>query len=294
MSCFMPTAPAQLFLSVLELTLWFAGGGLLLWVLFSPRQRARWLGIRTLPQLSLTPGEFIFGAVVIFLCGMAGTAAVQLTIGKKVAAASEHESLKLLVYGLANYAGAAVGWRVVFPYLIRSWQIGNYPPPTRSTRVTLGWSEVTGYAMGTVLVAMPLLVLVSLGWVSLLRAIGLPDQPQDLIALFAQMKSPWIAAGMLLIACVLAPIYEELAFRAGLYRYARQKIGRLPALLISGFCFGALHGNWAGFLPLAVLGMLLALVYEATGSIRVAIVAHGLFNLHTILLVLSGIMGPNA
>jgi len=290
----MPTDPTQLFLAVLELTLWFAGGGLLLWILFNPRQRQRWLGIRSLPQLSLTPAEFALGAVIIFLCGMAGTAVVQLTVGKQLSAAKEHESLKLLLYGIANYAGAYVGWRVVFPSLTRSWQFGSNLPPARAARSTLSWSEVTGYAMGTVLVAMPILVVISLGWVGLLKAIGLPDQPQDLIALFAQMKSPWLVAGMLLIACVLAPVYEELAFRAGLYRFTRQKLGRVPALLISGFCFGALHGNWAGFLPLAALGMLLALVYEATGSIRVAIVAHGLFNLHTILMVLSGIMGPNA
>ena len=290
----MPTDPVQLFLAVLELTLWFVGGGLLLWVLFSPRQRQRWLGVRSLPQLSLTPLEFVFGGIMIFVTGMAGTAIMQLTIGKQLSAATDHETLKLFLYGLANYAGSYVGWKFVFPYLTRHWQIGSNLPPPRSTRAILPWSEVTGYAMGTVLVAMPLLIVIGIGWIALLRLVGLPDQPQDLIALFAQMKSPWLVAGMLLIACVLAPIYEELAFRAGLYRYTRQKLGRVPALLISGFCFGALHGNWAGFLPLAVLGILLALVYEATGSIRVVIVAHGLFNLHTILMVLSGIMGPNA
>ena len=96
-------------------------------------------------------------------------------------------------------------------------------------------------------------------------------------------------AGMLLVACVFAPIYEELLFRAGLYRFIRLKLGRMPALLVSGLCFGAMHANWAGLLPLAVLGMLLALVYEATGSIRVAIIAHGLFNLNTIILLLSGL-----
>jgi membrane protease YdiL (CAAX protease family) len=60
-------------------------------------------------------------------------------------------------------------------------------------------------------------------------------------------------------------------------------------LLISGCLFGALHGNWAGFLPLALLGAGLALAYEATGDIRVTVVAHGLFNLNTILVVLSGL-----
>jgi membrane protease YdiL (CAAX protease family) len=94
---------------------------------------------------------------------------------------------------------------------------------------------------------------------------------------------------MLLVACVLAPVYEELLFRAGLYRFCRQRLGRGWALLISGVCFGALHGNWAGFLPLALLGMGLAVAYEATGSIRVAIIAHGLFNLNTVLILLSGL-----
>ena len=50
----------------------------------------------------------------------------------------------------------------------------------------------------------------------------------------------------------------------------------------------------AGILPLAMLGMLLALVYEATGSIRVAIIAHGLFNLNTIILLLSGLTQSNS
>jgi membrane protease YdiL (CAAX protease family) len=40
---------------------------------------------------------------------------------------------------------------------------------------------------------------------------------------------------------------------------------------------------------LAALGALLCLVYEATGSIRIIVIAHGLFNLNTVLVVLSGL-----
>jgi membrane protease YdiL (CAAX protease family) len=73
------------------------------------------------------------------------------------------------------------------------------------------------------------------------------------------------------------------------YRFCRQRLGRGVALVISGVSFGALHANWAGFLPLALLGMGLALAYEATGSIRVPVIAHGLFNLNTVLVLLSGL-----
>jgi membrane protease YdiL (CAAX protease family) len=183
----------------------------------------------------------------------------------------------------------------LFPALRRQLysQYGSEPP--------LGWPaprlpvlRVVRYAAGTVLVALPVLSLLSLGWNEVLRACGLPDEPQDLIGIFSHTRSPLIVAGMLAVACGLAPLSEEIIFRAGLYRFARQKLGRMPALLISGICFGMLHANWASFLPLAVLGMLLAVVYETTGSIRVTILAHGLFNLNTILIVLSGLpdLGP--
>ena len=132
----------------------------------------------------------------------------------------------------------------------------------------MSWSDILRYACGTLLVALPVLTLISLGWTELLRAGGLPDEPQDLIARFAESRSVLVIAGMLFVACVLAPIAEELIFRAGLYRFVRQKLGRTPALLISSLCFGALHGNWAGSLPLAVLGLIFAVVYEATGSVR--------------------------
>lgn len=289
----MSSDPLQLTLAVLEYALIFAGAGLLLWLLFSRTQRTRWLGTHRLSHIHLSLSEFALGAVLIFLTGFAGNALAQLLLGPFLGKAPDHAGLQLLVYNLANYGGALLGWRWLFPSVLRAWQTRSDLPPVRPVRQTLSWSEATGYAVGTLLVALPILILVSLGWTELLRACGLPDEPQDLIALFTQTKSPFVIAGMLLVACVLAPIYEELLFRAGLYRFVRQKLGRTPALLISGACFGAMHANWAGFLPLAVLGILLALVYEATGSIRVAVIAHGLFNLNTIILLLSGLTQAN-
>ncbi len=290
----MPTDPLQLTLAILEYTLIFGGAGLLLWLLFNRAQRSRWLRTYPLPALSLSLAEFALGAVLIFLTGFAFNALAQLLLGHFLAKTQDHEGLQLFVYNVANYSGALIAWRLLLPSVLRLWQVGPDLPPARPNRQALPWSEATGYAVGTLLVALPIIIILSLGWTELLRTCGLPDEPQDLIALFTRTKSAAVIAGMLLVACVLAPIYEELLFRAGLYRFIRQKLGRTPALLISGACFGAMHANWAGFLPLAVLGMLLALVYEATGSIRVAIIAHGLFNLNTIILLLSGLTQANS
>jgi membrane protease YdiL (CAAX protease family) len=285
----MPNGPAQLSLIAFEMTLLFGGAGFLLWLLVNARQRQRWLGTNALTYWEVSIPEFLMAAMLVFAGGFMMQAAVHALAGPRIAGLPDQAGLELFLYG-AGFHGGILGGCAVFPLLRRRLyaEYGSQPPPPRSAP-TLPWDRLLRYAIGTLLVALPVLTALSLGWTAGLRAAGLPDQPQDLIGVFIETRSSLVVAGMLLVACVLAPLSEELIFRAGLYRFIRQKLGRWPALLISGICFGILHGNWAGFLPLAVLGMLLALVYEATGSIRVPVLAHSLFNLNTILIVLSGL-----
>ena len=285
----MPTEPVQLTLAVFEICLLLAGAWLFLRLLLVPQQRSRWLDTSVLPHWPVTLPEFGLFLVLIFLAGFAGQYGARMLLGNYLAKAVNREGLELFFYGASFHGGALTGW-LLFPALRRNLyaDYGAVPPAAPAAR-TLAWPKVALYAGGTLLVALPVLSILSLGWTLLLRQLGLPDEPQDLIAVFSNTRSPAVIAGMFLVACVLAPLNEELLFRAGLYRYCRQKLGRRWALAISGCCFGALHANWAGFLPLALLGMGLALVYEATGSIRVAVVAHGLFNLTTILVILSGL-----
>lgn len=283
----MPTEPAQLALACFELCLLLSGTGLLFWLGLNPTARSRWFGSNALPSAPITVSDFALGAALIFLCGFTFQAAAQLWLGPVLAGAADQPGLALFAYSVANYAGAFVAWRILFPSLRRSWLVG--PAPLVIPSPALPWDRVLRPAAATLLAALPLLSLISLGWTFLIERMGLPAGPQDVIAIFTSTRSPFVIAGMLLVACVLAPIYEELLFRAGLYRFCRQRLGRGWALVISGASFGALHGNWAGFLPLAVLGAGLALAYEATGSIRVPIIVHGLFNLNTVLILLSGL-----
>jgi membrane protease YdiL (CAAX protease family) len=92
---------------------------------------------------------------------------------------------------------------------------------------------------------------------------------------------------MLVLAVVLAPIAEELIFRAGMFRVLKGRIGRWPAIAISSALFAALHLSWAGFAGLFCLGVVFCLSYERTRNIAVPIVAHGLFNLNSIIVILA-------
>jgi membrane protease YdiL (CAAX protease family) len=99
----------------------------------------------------------------------------------------------------------------------------------------------------------------------------------------------------MVLAIVMAPITEELVFRAGFFRYCRTRLPRWAALLVPSLLFASLHVNWStlegltSFAPLVVLAIMFSLAYERTGNIGTAIVAHALFNLNTVILIFSGV-----
>ena len=102
--------------------------------------------------------------------------------------------------------------------------------------------------------------------------------PQPLITLLECGGDP-LALGLLaLFAVVLVPVVEELIFRGCLYRFLKSQSSILPAQIISGAIFSLIHANLFSFLPLVIVGILLARVYEKSGSILTPICFHALFN----------------
>ena len=140
----------------------------------------------------------------------------------------------------------------------------------------------------TFLAALPLVELVELAWQSTLKATGVPLVEQDTLGLFIH-AAPAMRATLLFFAVALAPVTEELVFRGVLFRYVRGRAPRWLALAGPALLFAALHQNLASLAGLFTLGLCFSLAYERTGDLRVPIVAHGLFNLHTALLVFAGV-----
>ena len=77
---------------------------------------------------------------------------------------------------------------------------------------------------------------------------------------------------------LVAPVAEELYFRAFLFRAARPRLGVLAAALLSGALFAVFHANLAVLLPFTLVGALFAWGFEASGSLWTSIVAHFLVN----------------
>lgn len=84
----------------------------------------------------------------------------------------------------------------------------------------------------------------------------------------------WVSTALMaLTPCIV----EELAYRGvilGSYRYS----SRLWAIIVSGLLFGAMHMNFNQMAYAVVLGIMLGLLAEVTGSILPTMLAHFCFN----------------
>ncbi len=89
----------------------------------------------------------------------------------------------------------------------------------------------------------------------------------------------WGLVFTLVSACFLAPVTEEMLYRGVLFRAARNRIGVIPAALVSSTVFALLHFyDGYGLASVAVFGFSCALVYAGTGSLTTVIVLHMLYN----------------
>jgi membrane protease YdiL (CAAX protease family) len=89
-----------------------------------------------------------------------------------------------------------------------------------------------------------------------------------------------VPAVQVLLIVLAAPICEEVCFRGMLFGGLRVRLPRFAAALISGAIFGILHATTGiGAVPLLILlGFILALLYEKTGSIIPGVLLHMLNN----------------
>ncbi|WP_406676704.1 CPBP family intramembrane glutamic endopeptidase [Moorella sp. ACPs] len=107
----------------------------------------------------------------------------------------------------------------------------------------------------------------------------LPDQaPQPFTELIINARQPRDLVIPLFLGAFVAPVSEELYFRGFLFPALKNRYGFAWGLVGSALIFAFLHLDLVRFLPLALGGIGLAYLYERTGNILTAIVAHATWN----------------
>ena len=89
-------------------------------------------------------------------------------------------------------------------------------------------------------------------------------------------------AVMFFIMAIFGPFCEEFVFRGIIYGGYRKEGRGLAAVLFSGLLFGLMHMNLNQACYAFVIGIALALLAEASGSIWTSILFHGIFNAQSV------------
>lgn len=96
-------------------------------------------------------------------------------------------------------------------------------------------------------------------------------------------------ATLILLAVIMAPIFEEIVFRGIIQKGLINKgVNPWKAIIISAVIFGLVHGNPWQFVGAVLLGTVLGLVYHKTKSLLLPILLHAFNNLCSSILIFYG------
>lgn len=168
----------------------------------------------------------------------------------------------------------------------------------RLTKVEYSLVESFKKAVPLFIMSLPVIWIATLIWSSVLSGLqnlGVVEEfaPQELVTLF-QSGGDWLAIIILvLMAVIVAPVVEEIIFRGCIYRFLKSQTTIPGAQILSGGVFAMLHANLLSFVPLVMVGFLLARAYEKTGSLAVVIWFHAFFNAFSLSLLFITGMSDN-
>jgi membrane protease YdiL (CAAX protease family) len=138
----------------------------------------------------------------------------------------------------------------------------------------LGLGGFHAQAVGTGCGLMVVAFVFNFIYASFLSLFDLQVQP-DIALLFEGTDFPMV---LLIGGAIIAPVVEEIFFRGFVFTGLRGKWGWKKAALASAGLFAIAHVIPTSLLPIFILGMIFAFLYQLYGSIWPAILMHSLTN----------------
>lgn len=121
------------------------------------------------------------------------------------------------------------------------------------------------------------IVMMQAGWQEWVKA-NYGGGSQKAVELMRETQDMALLGAIAFSAVVVAPIAEEVIFRGFLYPVTKRYSERWFAAIFTGCLFGVIHFNLMSFPLLALMGIVLVVLYEITGSLWVPIACHAAFN----------------
>ena len=121
---------------------------------------------------------------------------------------------------------------------------------------------------------LPILFFIGLLIGLLIKVTGYSPAERTFAIFLLKVKSPFLLGFSILSAAIFAPIFEEFLFRGFVFSSLRRRFGVKRGILFSSLLFAFVHRSLYGFLAIFALGIVLAYLYEKTGSLVPSISLH--------------------
>jgi len=262
-----------IFLYIVFLTIFSAIAGIILDIVYLfLKKSGRYNLLRT-----AEPGEASWGildickVIIIFLAAQHAIFLMDALVTSTIPYLEGVKSIRL-VFGsfIADIAGVAA----VFNFVIRR---GG------QSITSIGLSRdnfLINVRYGTLayLGLVPILAAVMFTAAFLFKRFNIPVEPQPILYIIRDEKNIVSLVVIGLFTSLLGPVMEEVFFRGFAYGYLRKKLGVSWGIILSAAFFAFVHGNLASFFPILSLGLVLAYVYEKTGSLVASSAVHIIHN----------------
>jgi membrane protease YdiL (CAAX protease family) len=219
----------------------------------------------TWPQPDDEPRWPASAGLLGLLLALVGTVALATILAVAYIAAGVDEPQDAASFDFAAIAVQSVAF--VAAALLMAERIGR--PSARQ----FGFRPFKPSALGWALLGLVAYFVLSAIYVSIAQP-PQDDLPQELGAKDSTALA--VITGIFVIG--VAPVVEEFFFRGFLYQALRTRLGILGGAVVSGLIFGAIHNKIEFLIPLAILGTVLALVFQKTNSLWPCVMIHALNN----------------
>ncbi len=255
-----------------------------------------------LPATHISLSEFVFKVIVLLVGAFVGAAIGSWFAGRVPGGLKADPARVTFIAGIGFDLGGLIALLIFrrtpawvlpsnrsLPLEYLTGNAGMAPPPTPDTAPRIAEKDVFKAGLYTYLAATMAVVVVQQIWFFVLDKLHVEAPRQPVIDLLKGTHTTAILVMAGLLAVVVAPILEELVFRAGIFRFGKQVLPRWAAFMLSAVTFGLAHASVSACVPLVVFAYILALSYERTGRIAVTMIAHALFNLTSLVLLVAGL-----
>ena len=244
--------------------------------------------------LSFVQGLFILFVLVSFVC-VAAYAAKQIRAGRLFT--SENSPLPVVMLPMPGWffvisvVGLIYLQSPLYAIIVLVGIAGMLAENQRTARTQFGFDRAKpskALTWGLLVFGAVMLVETPLtqasAWV--LDALQMPHPEQQSIETFRQYNQSSTILWFMLQAVFLFPVIEELFFRGFLLTFLKNYTSTWLAIVLSAGVFAFAHLNLGAVLPLWLLGIILGVAYEHTGSLVLPMGIHACFNLATALSLL--------